>query len=247
MSYQKCCAPSAQNHRLVRNTRPESRASSDWILLGDNRTARLDKLDACAHIQRMLLGSNSQWHRVCRLHQLRKKYTWNYTLNIRIVKLKVCKIVPIERLSWKASGSTVSPSVLPRNIIRHVAGLVDCQVVCGTHVVPQPSSIIHHQPASHRQPSVTCVTSISIHQPSNHQQDGHVPPWRQTPCIGPAELRSINWLRAETQMANGDATTLLGIVLEVGLAWQPAAMGRWTCFFWLFFTCPTWSRVALNW
>jgi hypothetical protein len=24
-------------------------------------------------------------------------------------------------------------------------------------------------------------------------------------------------------MANGDATTLLGIVLEVGLAWQPAA------------------------
>ena len=32
-----------------------------------------------------------------------------------------------------------------------------------------------------------------------------------------AVLRSVNGLRTETQMANGDATTLLGIVLEVGL------------------------------
>ena len=32
-----------------------------------------------------------------------------------------------------------------------------------------------------------------------------------------AERRSVNGLRTEAQMADGDATTLFGIVLEVGL------------------------------
>ena len=49
-----------------------------------------------------------------------------------------------------------------------------------------------------------------------------------------AERRSVNGLRTEAQMADGDATTLFGIVLEVGLAGN----SRWHGKVNMSFVCP---------